>query len=150
LPRSYGYMHLSTCVPKPSRMKCDHILKSDQGLTYSRLLEIRRRSLRDGNWAPLRISEKALFHCALWVAKARGKISNSRLVEQVKEIALKLLGRFGKIGNSILRAGRKRAGMIRDIYEKPNGVFGWAPQVRQWLSDERYVWYLGVLGMGLP
>jgi hypothetical protein len=130
-------------------MKDDHILKSDQGLTYTRLLEIRRRGLRDGNWAPLRISEKALFRCALWVAKARGKISNSRLVVQVKEIALKLLEHMGKIGNSILRAGRKQAAMILYIYDKPNGVFGWAPQVRQWLSDERYVWYLGVLGLGL-
>ncbi len=129
-------------------MKGDHILKNDQALTYARLSVIRRLGLRDGNWAPLRISEKALFRCALWVAKDRGKISNSKLVAQVKEIAVKLL-RIGKIGNSILRTGWKQARMILDLYEKPHGVFSFAPQVRRWLSDEKYVWYLGVLGAGL-
>ncbi len=97
-------------------MKGDRTLRSDRGLTHSRLFEIRRRGLRDGNWAPLRVAEKALFRCALWVAKVRGKISNSRLVAQVMEIASKLLERFP---NSILRAGRKRAAMMLNAYEKP-------------------------------
>jgi hypothetical protein len=30
-------------------------------------------------------------------------------------------------------------------YAKPGGVFSWAPRMREWLYDPRYVRYLGVM-----
>ena len=95
-----------------------------------------------GNWAMLSMAEKGLFRCALWVAKARGKISNTKLMVQVLRIALKLLANFkSRIG----KAGRERAIKMLEAYAKPGGVFSWAPRMREWLHDPRYVWYLGVM-----
>ena len=69
-------------------------------------------------------------------------ISNTKLMVQVLRIALKLLDSFqSRIG----KAGRKRAMMMLEAYAKPGGVFAWAPRMREWLRDPRYVWYLGVM-----
>jgi hypothetical protein len=124
----------------------DPDLKGDNRLSYARLSAIWRRGMRNGNWAPLSVSERSLFRCALWVARARGKISNRKLVAQVIEIAVKLAK---TVRNTILRAGRKRIVAIRDAYVMPGGVFSWAPQVSRWLNDAGYVWYLGVLEANL-
>jgi len=83
-----------------------------------------------------------MFRCALWVAKARGKISNMRLMVHVLRIALKLLETRG---SRIVNAGRRRATRMFEEYAKPGGVFGWAPLLKEWLNDPRYVWYLGVM-----
>lgn len=111
-------------------------------LEYSSLICLWRRSYRNGSWAMLDTAERGLFRCALWVAKARGKISNTRLAVHVLRIALKLLENFkSRIG----KAGGDRAKMMMEAYAKPGGVFGWAPRMREWLHDPRYVWYLGVM-----
>jgi len=116
--------------------------QSGDSITYPRLLDLRRRGLRNGNWRDLDSGQKALFQCALWIAKLRGKITNTKLIVQVIEIALSL----GRIFQSaIMRAGRKRIAMMRAAYAKPSGVLSWAPQVNQWLNDTGYAWYLGVL-----
>jgi len=83
-----------------------------------------------------------MFRCALWIAKARGKISNMRLMVQVLGIALKLLKTYR---SRIVNAGRRRAARIFEEYTKPGGVFSWAPQMREWLCDPGYVRYLGIL-----
>ena len=114
---------------------------SGDPITYPRLVGLRRHGLRNGNWRHLDSGQKALFRCATWVAKARGRISNARLMAQVIDIVLKLAE---TVRNTILRAGRKRIVAMRDAYEKPGGVFGWAPQVKEWLHDTTYIFYLGV------
>lgn len=90
----------------------------------------------------LNTAERALFHCAFWVAKARGKISNTKLMVQILKIMLKLVE---GVRSAILKAGRRRTAAVYEAYGKPLGVFDWAPQVREWLKNARYVWYLGVL-----
>ena len=82
------------------------------------------------------------MRCALWVAKARGKITNTRLIVEILRIALKLLEGFQ---SRIVKVGRTRAMMMFKAYAKPGGVFSWAPKMREWLHDPRYVWYLGVM-----
>jgi len=101
-----------------------------------------RRSLRNGSWRRLNVAERGLFRCALWVAKARGKINNMKLMVQVLRIALKILESFQ---SRIAKAGRMRAMVMFEAYAKPGGVFSWAPRMREWLHDPRYVWYLGVV-----
>lgn len=83
-----------------------------------------------------------MFRCALWVAKARGKISNVRLMVHVLGIALKLLKTYR---SRIVNAGSRRATLMFEEYSKPGGVFSWAPQTREWLYDPGYVRYLGML-----
>jgi hypothetical protein len=87
-------------------------------------------------------TEKALYRCALWIAKRRGCIINSRLVAQVLEISGKLLNR---IRSHITAAGKERARLMLKNYTNRGGVFGWAPQVREWLHDAAYIFYLGVI-----
>ena len=61
---------------------------------------------------------------------------------QVIRIALKLLKNFQ---SRILKAGNARAVVMFEEYARPGGVFSWAPRMREWLHDPRYVWYLGVV-----
>jgi len=111
-------------------------------MTYSSLDSIRRRGHRTRAWARLDTNERGLFRCALWLAKARGEITNMRLVAQIVQIALKLLK---TAQNRIVKAGRARAIVMFRNYSRPGGVFSWAPRMMEWLRDPRYLWYLGVL-----
>ena len=106
------------------------------------MTDCRHRSLRRGSWSRLSIVERGLFRCALWVTKARGSINNVKLMAQILRIVLKLLK---DIRSRIVKAGQRRARLMFETYERPGGVFSWAPWMREWLHDPTYVWYLGVL-----
>ena len=137
-PLSVAHEHMELI----SADQLNGLLQNPDSLSHTWLIGYWRRGLRNGNWTMLSIAEKGLFRCALWVAKARGKISNTRLMVQVLRIALKLLENFK---SHIGKAGREKAMMMLEAYAKPGGVFSWAPRMREWLHNPRYVWYLGVL-----
>ena len=118
------------------------LLQGGDFITYPSLVDLRRRGLRNGNWRHLDPADRALIRCAFWVAKVRGKISNTKLMVQIMKIALKLVE---GVRSAILEAGRRRAALMIEIYGKPRGVLSWAPQVRQWLGEASYVRFLGVL-----
>jgi hypothetical protein len=120
----------------------DLFLQNADSLTYSWLVEFRRRSIRNRSWGGLTTAERGLYRCALWVAKARNKITNTRLMVHVLRIALKLLENFR---SRIVRAGEARAARMFEEYARPGGVFSWAPRMREWLRDRKYILYLGVL-----
>jgi hypothetical protein len=61
---------------------------------------------------------------------------------QVLRIALELVKNFQ---SRIASAGKKRAIKMFEIYGQPGGVFSWAPRMREWLHDPKYVSYLGLL-----
>ena len=117
------------------------LLEDGNSITYSCLVGLQRRGLRNGNWKHLNVDDRALFRCAFWLAKARGKISNTKLMVQVARVALKIVQTLSRIG----RAGRERATMMHQEFAKPGGVFSWAPQVREWLNDSTYISYLGTI-----
>jgi len=119
-----------------------NLLRRGESITYPCLVGLRRRGLRNGNWGRLESGQRALFRCAMWVAKARGQICNAKLMVQVLRVALRLLE---NARSTILRSGRNRSTSMMANYSKPGGVFGWAPKVKQWLNETSYVWYLGVL-----
>jgi hypothetical protein len=125
-------------------MNAPLLLRSGDALTYPRLVAFKRKGLRSRNWARLDIAEKALFRCALWIAKVRGEISNTKLIVQIARITLKLVE---GVRSAILKAGKRRTTVMFETYAKPFGVFSWASQVREWLNDTKYIWYLGVLGV---
>jgi len=117
-------------------------MQNADSLTYSWLVGFWRRSIRNRSWGRLSTAERGLYRCALWVAKARGKITNTRLMVQVLRITLKLVECFQ---SRIVKAGRARAAVMFEEYARPGGVFSWAPRMREWLYDRRYILYLGVL-----
>lgn len=120
------------------------LLRGGDSLTYSSLIGFQRRSMRNRSWRRLSVAERGLYRCALWVAKARGKITNTRLMVQTLRVALKLLEGFQ---SRIAKAGKARAMMMFEEYAKLGGVFSWAPRMRQWLYDPKYIVYLGALEM---
>jgi hypothetical protein len=61
---------------------------------------------------------------------------------QVLRITLKLVKCFQ---SRIVKAGRARAAVMFEEYARPGGVFSWAPRMREWLHDPKYIVYLGVL-----
>jgi hypothetical protein len=61
---------------------------------------------------------------------------------QTLRIALELVKSFQ---SRIASAGEKRAMILFETYRQPGGVFSWAPRMREWLHDRKYIVYLGVL-----
>jgi hypothetical protein len=118
------------------------LLGSGDAITYQILASLRRRGLRNRNWMRLKSEQKALFQCALWVAKLRGRISNMKLIAQIAAIALKLTAGYR---NHILSVGRRRAAALQAAFGKPNGLFTRIPRLREWLADPNYIMYLGIL-----
>jgi hypothetical protein len=109
---------------------------------YGWLRVLWRRSVRNGHWTRLSLPKRGLYRCALWIAKARGSISNMKLMVQVLRIALELLR---SLQSRIVSAGKKRAIMMFRTYGQSAGVFSWEPRMREWLHDPNYISYLGVL-----
>lgn len=126
------------------RSACSLLLRGGDSLTYSTLAGFQRRSMRNRSWRMLSVAERGLYRCALWVAKARGKITNTKLMVQTLRVALKLLEGFQ---SRIAKAGKARAMMMFEEYARPGGVFSWAPRMREWLYDPKYILYLGALEM---
>jgi len=121
---------------------CSLLIRGGDYLTYSSLAGFQRRSMRNRSWRRLSVAERGLYRCALWVAKARGKITNTRLMVQTLRVALKMLDGFQ---SRIAKAGKARAAVMFEEYARPGGVFTWVPRMREWLHDPRYLLYLGVL-----
>jgi len=124
------------------RSACSLLLRGGDSLTYSSLVGFQHRSMRNRSWRMLSVAERGLYRCALWVAKARGKITNTRLMVQTLRVALKLLEGFQ---NRIAKAGKARAMKMFEEYAKPGGLFEWAPRMREWLHSPSFVWYIGVM-----
>ncbi|MGA8904238.1 MAG: hypothetical protein WB661_04440 [Candidatus Bathyarchaeia archaeon] len=131
----------SSFMFRPRRPTSETLSEGTSSISFSTLSSLRRKSLRSGRWFTIGSAEKALYRCALWVAKARGYIVNRGLVAQVLEIARHLLG---SVRGRITAAGKERARRLLKNYSNRSGVFCWAPQVREWLHDTNYIFYLGV------
>jgi len=93
-----------------------------------------RRGVRNGNWRHLDTAYGALFHCAFRMAKASGKISNTKLMVLVLRVALKIV----QTGSPIGRAGR--VAIMLGKFEAWWGVQLGSKSAR--LHDPRYVRYV--------
>jgi len=129
-PRNAGGKRFSACV----------------NLDFSGLLAVRRRGLRNGNWSRLSLVDRGLFRCALWVARVRGRIGSWRLLVRVLGVVLRLLESRSM---RIWAAGRARAEELMRRFEGGR-LFDWAPQVRGWLVDRGFVFYLGLSEFYVP
>lgn len=114
---------------------------SKKEISYEDLLASFRKALRNGNWRKLNPLDKALYRASLWYAKYRGGIVNPALVE-------KLLGVIERLketkGMRIFKIGFEKAAKLLEKGEE-TGVFVWAPQLRYWLKNPDYIFWLGTM-----
>jgi hypothetical protein len=108
--------------------------------SYRDLLSVWRKGVRNGNWVKLTCLERGLFRCAVSLAKLRGRIINLRLMVYTAKIALKLLA-LPK--NRITQVGRAKAQVLTSLYAL-KGVFKWCPELKCWLSEPNYIFWLGL------
>ena len=108
-------------------------------ITYADLSASFRKGLRNGNWKRMNPLERALFRASLWYAKHRGSIVNAALVEKLSALVEKLKETKGM---KIFKRGFEKAiEMFRKCEE--GRVFTWAPQLKYWLRDPDYIFWLG-------
>jgi hypothetical protein len=117
------------------------VLLKNRRLDHESLRLYMKGGMRRGTWATLDTVEKALYRCALWVAKVRGKIASSKLSVSILGIITKLLT---TAGTRIYALGLARARSIWSNYMSA-GVFDWAPEAKAQFFRVEYVTYLGVM-----
>lgn len=89
----------------------------------------------------LPLEERAVYRCALWVARNRGQLRNVKLIEQVASIVIRLLSTFRA---RAVRAGRARAErLIASL--SASGLSRLAPEILGWFNESGFILYLGVL-----
>ena len=115
------------------------LLKQKQSLGHEELYTSFRKGLRNGNWRRLRFLDKALFRAAMGYAKRGRSIVNGLLVEKLLELAARLKETKGM---RIFKRGFKRAVELLQQGEE-NGMFAWAPRLKDWLKDPDYIFWLG-------
>jgi len=109
--------------------------------TYKELLSDFRKGQRNGNWRKLNRLGKALFMASLWYSRVQGAIINEMLVGKLSMLVdnLKVTS-----GARIFKRGYKKA---VELLNKGEGIFAWAPSLREWLKDPDYVFWLGAGGL---
>jgi hypothetical protein len=109
--------------------------------TYKELHRDFRKGLRNGNWRKLRRLEKALYMASLWYSRVQGAIMNEMLVSKLSSLVDKLKATKGA---RIFKRGYEIA---VELLNKGEGIFSWAPSLREWLKDPDYVFWLGSGGL---
>jgi hypothetical protein len=114
---------------------------ANEEFTYSHLRFVFRKAMVRGVFRKLRQEDRALYKCALWVAKKRGRLRSMKLIRQVASIVIRLLSTFRA---QVIAAGRARANRLIACLTA-NGFSKWAPEVFGWLNNKQFILYLGVL-----
>ena len=111
-----------------------------QMLMHEKLLTSFRKGLRNGNWRKLRRLEKALYMASLWYSRVKRAIINEQLVKKLLVLVDKLKATSGA---RIFKRGYEKA---VELLSKGEGVFVWAPSLKEWLKDPDYIFWLGAMG----
>ena len=107
-------------------------------LTADQLLQCFRKSLRTGRWRRLSYREKALFRASLDYLKRGGQILNESLLVKLERLVEQLTETQGM---RIVKRGLAKAAALLNGVE--NGVSGWLLQLKAWLIDPDYIFWLG-------
>ena len=109
--------------------------------TYKELLTSFKKEQRNGNWRKISRLEKALFMASLWYSRVKGAIINEMVVRKLSVLMDKLKATTGA---RIFKRGFEKA---VELLSKGEGIFAWAPSLREWLKDHDYVFWLGAGGL---
>ena len=115
------------------------------GFSYTELLNLFRKGLRNGSWRRLDRLEKAFYRATLWYAKVKGEILNSKIISMLLGIAEKLRE---TLNVKIFRAGLERAEKMAEALEA--GAYSWCPSLKAWLKQPTYVFWLGLTWLSSP
>ena len=107
--------------------------------SYTDLQRHWRKGLRNGNWRKLNPLKKGLYMAARWYARGKGYILSGRLIAMLEDIIGKLVE---TVKVRIFQVGLAKAEDMEREYEK---VFNWAPELREWLKDSDYIFWLGAM-----
>lgn len=110
------------------------------GITYGELVKFFRKSLRNGNWRHLNPLDKALYRASLWYAKNHGSIVSTLIAKKLMTLVEKLKETKGM---RIFKRGFEKA--IEMLEKGEEEVFSWAPQLKHWLKDPDYIFWLGTV-----
>ena len=111
-----------------------------QMLMHEKLLTSFRKGLRNGNWRKLSRLKKALYMASLWYSRVKGAIINEQLVGKLSVLIEKLKETSGA---KVFRRGYEKA---VELLSKGEGIFAWAPSLKEWLKDPDYIFWLGAMG----
>jgi hypothetical protein len=114
--------------------------KMTSGFNYADLKSYWRKGLRNGNWRKLSYLKKSFYRAALWYARVnvKGRIVNGIVVAMLEDIIGKLAE---TVKDRIFRVGLAKAEDMQKGYEE---VFKWAPELKEWLRDPDYIFWLGI------
>ena len=108
---------------------------------YKELFTGFRKGLRNGNWRKLSRLEKSLYMASLGYSRIRGAIMSELLVSKLSVLLDKLKATAYA---RIFKRGFEKAD---ELLSKGEGIFAWAPSLREWLKDPDYVFWLGTGGL---
>ena len=110
-------------------------------LTYEELFTGFKKGIRNGNWKRLRFLDKALYRAAMWYVKRGGSIVNKSLLENLSILVERLKETKG------MRIFKRDFKSALEMLEKgeEKGIFVWAPELRNWLRDPNYIFWLGMV-----
>jgi hypothetical protein len=109
--------------------------------TYKELLTSFRKGQRNGNWRKLSRLEKALYMASMGYSRVQGAIINEMLVGKLSMLVDKLKATSGA---RVFKRGYEKA---VELLSKGEGIFAWAPSLREWLKELDYVFWLGAGGL---
>ena len=110
------------------------------GVTHADLFASFRKGLRNGNWKYLNPLDRALFRASLLYAKHHGSIINVSRVKKLSALVEKLKETKGM---RIFKMGFEKA--VKLLEKSEEGVFRWASQLKYWLNDPDYLFWLGTM-----
>jgi len=119
------------------------LLAHDPLLTYDRLQQCYRKSVRTGRWRRLHYLDKVLFRASLDYLKRGGRILNKALSGKLSWLLATLSETRGQ--RIVKRGLAKAAGLLTGI-EK--GLSGWVLDLKAWLQDPDYIFWLGTEAAG--
>ena len=110
-------------------------------LNYDELFTGFKKGMRNGNWKRLRFLDKALYRATMWYLKHGGSVVNEMLLEKLSALVERLKETKGM---RIFKRGFEKAIAILGEGEERE-VFTWAPQLKYWLKDPDYIFWLGTV-----
>jgi hypothetical protein len=108
--------------------------------SFENLYFFRQLGLRNRNWFRLGWLDKALYNCALKLAKIKGEIKNLNLMVKLAKIILRLREKPKTV---IFKFGLIKALALKKLYAY-KGVFDWCLSLKNWLNEPSYIFWLGL------
>ena len=114
-------------------------------LTWGELEYYRVLGYRSGRIYRVGRMERAYLRACSMLARVKGALVSSKVVR----ILLGILERIMPPRQLALRKGWER---VRELMArlKHSGVFGWAPQIKEWLKNHVFIEYLGFMTLNEP